>query len=392
MYQKLTLYCKKKIATLLQWLLIWIPLKSNRIMFYTHNRPGIVDNPAYLLRYLLAHYPDEYELYWVSSEPGTCHAPSGVRVVGRRSFLYFYTYIRTKIFVTNDMADEWLVKKPGQIYLSTWHGGGAYKQIGQQACLNDYDFIKNYNRLYKRLDYFVASCKKAQKIFQTAMDLQNTIFLPYGSPRNDIFFKDPSSEAKKVRAFYNLDPKKKILLYAPSFFQDTIDHGSTELLPKEELLSVLEALEKATNDSWICLARHHYFTTMASELFDDRIRNGNQYPEMQDLLCASDLLVTDFSSCIWDMGLLHKPVIVLDDAIARYKQTDRGFFIPPTQWPYLHARSIAEIPAVYEHYQRKSYLTALDDHYAFMGSYETGHACEQLAALLHRLTNRKTTS
>lgn len=377
---------KKNIAILLQWLLIWFPLKSNRIMFYAHNRQGMVDNPAFLLHYLQEHFPDQYELYWISTAPNTCNAPPGIQVIGRRSFRYFYLYLRTKVYITNDMIDEWLIKKPGQIYLSTWHGGGAYKQIGKQACSSDLEFIKNYDKLYKRLDYFVASCKKSEELFLPAMELSHTIFLPYGSPRNDIFFHDTTIYEEKVRSFYKLDSDKRILLYAPSFFQETLEQDSCEILPQKDLLSALDSLETLTGDSWICLARHHYFTSIAGSIFDSKILDGNLYHEMQDLLCASDMLVTDFSSSIWDMGLQHKPVIVLQDTISKYEETDRGFFIAPEKWPYLQAKTIADIPSVYKNFNQNEYFRVLDIHYSEMGSHENGTACKQLAALLQKLT------
>lgn len=377
---------KKNIAVLLQRLLYWIPLKCNRIMFYAHNRQGIVDNPAFLLRYLQQYFPDHYELLWITTAPDSCTPLPNVKIVGRRSLQYFRYYIRTKIYISNDMIDEWLIKKKGQIYLTTWHGGGAYKQIGKQVCSEDSEFIKNYDKLYNRLDYFVASCKKSAEIFQSAMKLPDTIFLPYGSPRNDMFFHNTISQAAKVRNFYHISSSQKILLYAPSFFQATVSQNNMENFPKEQLLKTLSGLEEITGESWICLARHHYFTSIANDIFDFKILNGNLYHEMQDLLCASDILVTDFSSSIWDMGLQHKPVIVLQDAITKYEETDRGFFIPPEMWPYLQAKNIEDIVSVYQNFHQNEYLHDLDVHYSEMGSYENGTACKQLTALLQKLT------
>ncbi|MCI5640585.1 MAG: CDP-glycerol glycerophosphotransferase family protein, partial [Lachnospiraceae bacterium] len=120
-------------------------------MFYAHNRQGIVDNPAFLLRYLQQYFPDHYELLWITTAPDSCTPLPNVKIVGRRSLQYFRYYIRTKIYISNDMIDEWLIKKKGQIYLTTWHGGGAYKQIGKQVCSEDSEFIKNYDKLYNRL-------------------------------------------------------------------------------------------------------------------------------------------------------------------------------------------------------------------------------------------------
>ena len=100
------------------------------------------------------------------------------------------------------------------------------------------------------------------------------------------------------------------------------------------------------------------------------------------------MLVTDYSSCMWDFALTDRPIFVLQDIIKAYEQSDRGFFVSPQSWPYTKIRSLQEIPAKYAVWDNKDNY---HKHFEQMGSFETGHACERLTdvILTHTMTPRK---
>ena len=156
---------KIRIARLLQYLLFFIPVKKNRIMFYANNRKGYVCNPSVLMESFWLKHPGEYELIWVTRFPETCTMRTGITVVRQRSLSYFKLFLRCGIFITNDMIDEALVKKRGQIFLTTWHGGGAYKKVGKETINEDETFAANFDKWYKRLDYFVSSCQACTDMY-----------------------------------------------------------------------------------------------------------------------------------------------------------------------------------------------------------------------------------
>ena len=139
---------KIRIARLLQYLLFFIPVKKNRIMFYANNRKGYVCNPSVLMESFWLKHPGEYELIWVTRFPETCTMRTGITVVRQRSLSYFKLFLRCGIFITNDMIDESLVKKRGQIFLTTWHGGGCYtwslaKGVGNRGLVYAQDIDKS---------------------------------------------------------------------------------------------------------------------------------------------------------------------------------------------------------------------------------------------------------
>lgn len=374
---------KIKIAAIrfIQILLWWVPIRNNRIMFYANNRKGYVCNPAALMKALQSQRPDQYELIWVTRFPETCRKRPGITVVKQRSLTYFKLFLRTKFFITNDMVDEALVKKNGQIFLTTWHGGGAYKKVGSSALKEDDGFAKNFHKWYSRLDYFVSSCQVCTDLYAGAFGLDRRIFLETGTPRNDIFFHEHPEIARRVRDFYKLEPDIRILLFAPSF---QMSAPEKEIYDTGVLADIAAKLRDMTGESWCILYRCHYFRENDVIASSDLVKNGNAYYEIQDLLYASDVLVTDFSSCIWDFALTGRPIVVLEPRLKEYERQDRGFFVSYEKWPYIKCQSLSELPDIIQQYGSRDFSEEYAAHFEEMGSFEQGKACQDIINLIEQ--------
>ena len=367
------------VIRLAQMFLFFVPLRENRIMFYVHNRKGYVCNPAALMDYIRQKAPEQYELFWVTRFPETCEIRNDVIVVKRRSLSYFRYFITTKYFITNDMVDESLVKKKGQIFLTTWHGGGAYKKVGISTINEDTAFAKNFKRWYGRLDYFVSSCRKCTDMYSDAFGLARQQFLETGTPRNDIFFHEHEEIRQRVLDFYGLSEQTKILLFAPSF---QMSAPEKEHYDRQTLIHVTEQLQESTGIPWVILYRCHYLREEIADKDSSVLKDGNAYYEMQDLLYAANVLVTDFSSCIWDFSLTGRPIIVLENRLREYESEDRGFFVPYDAWPYLRVSGTKHLSDVIVANLDRDFSSVYKRHWEEMGSFETGDACEQIANTL----------
>lgn len=341
-------------------------------MFYANNRKGYVCNPAALMDAIWRNYPGEYELIWVTRFPESCEALDDIIVVKQRSLAYFKYFIRTKYMITNDMIDEALVKKRGQIFLSTWHGGGAYKKVGMSTRSEDIHFAQNFQKWYGRLDYFVSSCQKCTDMYAEAFGLDKQSFLATGTPRNDIFFANHEEINQRVRSFYELSEQTKILLFAPSF---QMSAPEKEHYDREELIKVTKQLHERTGTPWVTLYRSHYLRDEEKNEESSLLLDGNAYYEMQDLLYAADVLVTDFSSCIWDFSFTGRPILMLENRLLEYEKEDRGFFVPQETWPYLKVGGIQDLVDVISTNIDKDFSSAYAKHWEEMGSFEMGNAC-----------------
>ena len=107
------------------------------------------------------------------------------------------------------------------------------------------------------------------------------------------------------------------------------------------------------------------------------------YPDMQEIMAISDILITDYSSTIWDFGLTNRPCFLYMPDLEQYANS-RNFNIPIEEWPFPKATTIAEMNENILSYDENDYLKKLKKHYEELGSYEKGTACEQVASLIQK--------
>jgi CDP-glycerol glycerophosphotransferase len=107
----------------------------------------------------------------------------------------------------------------------------------------------------------------------------------------------------------------------------------------------------------------------------------SDYPDMQDLLCAVDVLITDYSSSIWDFSFTHKPCFLYAPDLEEYK-SNRDFYTPIEEWPFPLAKTNQELIENIKNFDSKEYIGKVNKHHKELGSYETGHATEHFCKLL----------
>lgn len=269
------------------------------------------------------------------------------------------------------MADETLLKRRGQVYLSTWHGGGAYKKVGfdVKEAENSQEILDKW---YGRLDYLVLSNGFLQKEYEKSFRIQERQMLKTGMPRSDVFYRD-NGIYLKIRNLYHLDADTKILLYAPTY-----RYGAYELLSDEELILVLKMLGKRFGGEWTCFYRMHYFDREHGYGENDRIHNGNAYADAQEFLCAVDVLVTDYSSLLWDFTLLKRPCFSYAKNPEVFEKEERDFYLPYEEWPYPKAATLRELSERIAEYDEEDYRERLERYIQRLDNYETGSSTEQV--------------
>lgn len=298
MYRKLLHWIRVGGACIVQMLFRVVPINPNILVFYVHKRKGLCCNPKYIMKYMISVYPKEYKYYWVTDYPNTVPEDEKYRVVKVRSLYYYWLLSQTKMLITNDMVDETLIKRKGQLYLCTWHGGGTFKRSAFD--IKEAEEIKGrLRRWYGRLDYLVLSNGFLEKEYRRSFRISETKMLRTGMPRSDVFFHY-NDFYKGIRKLYKIDLDIKILLYAPTY-----RYGKYELLSYENIISVLERLRKRFGGKWVCFFRKHYFDLRNSyHEKKEKMYDGSSYADVQEFLCATDVLITDYSSLLWDFTLL----------------------------------------------------------------------------------------
>ena len=207
-----------------------------------------------------------------------------------------------------------------QYLINTWHGGGAYKKIENDKPDANWATRKRAEFCAKNIQLIVSSCQAASdRLFRRAF-LYHGEILKCGMPRNDFLVCGNTEQAdQKVRQTYQIDRKYRILLYAPTYRSN----GKNQM---PDFTGVRKVLEE-NGEKWYVLYRAHRYSEDDSAGLDPECSaDVTDYPDMQELLAAADMLITDYSSCIWDYSFLYRPCFLYTPDLREYL-AKTGFYV-----------------------------------------------------------------
>ena len=364
-----------------QWILFFIPVKKNRIMIYNHDRKGFTCNPKYIMQALIAQYPVKYEIYWVTKFPETCQDhPKDVHVIRANSAKHILKYIRTRIYITNDCFPAWAAHFKRHKWLNTWHGAINYKHIGFDyiAPMSTVKF-KWFKLCNRQPDYFLSASEFFTEDTSKSFYFDKSCFLEYGFPRNDLFFHDIDSNdiRQKVREKLGIEQNKKIVLFAPTFRR-----GMKTSFYGLDFVMLCNSLEKRFGGDWIVLFRNHNFVKKQRKI--NGVIDVSSYDDMNELLVTSDILISDYSSCMYDFSLQYKPCFVYAPDIDFYRKNDRDFAYPPEKWPFSIAKTNEELQHNIMAFDEGTWQQKLKNHFSDAGSRDDGEATARVTALIEK--------
>ncbi|OOC56758.1 MULTISPECIES: bifunctional glycosyltransferase/CDP-glycerol:glycerophosphate glycerophosphotransferase [Nocardiopsis] len=252
--------------------------------------------------------------------------PPGLTEVRHTSREYFEALARSEYIVSNAHLPMWFEKQPGQKVVQTWHGS-MLKRIGfdiehvQFASRNYYERLKHETNQW---DYLISPSPWATPILRRAFGFENEI-LETGYPRNDIFHR-PEREtlAEKVRERLGLPEGKKVILYAPTWRDDKFYSAGKYKL---DLHLDLQRLYDALGDDHVLLFRRHpNIVDRVPNVGKDFVFDVSAYPEIQELFLVTDILVTDYSSLMFDFANTGRPILFFTYDLEEYRDSLRGFY------------------------------------------------------------------
>jgi len=233
----------------------------------------------------------------------------------------------------------------GTRHIQVWHACGAFKRFGRSVV--DRGFGANRATLatvaiHSNYDLCLVSAARFAPFYAEAFGLPLERFTArLGVPRTDLFFDPPRRAAAEaaVRQRYGIPTGRTIVLYAPTFRGERITAATS---PTDLDLGALAA---ALGDDHVVLVRAHPFVTarQTRSVSDagapdrhgspgrrgPRVIDVSAWPEMNELLLVTDILVTDYSSAIFEFALLGRPIAFFAPDHASY-ESERGFYL---DWP-----------------------------------------------------------
>ena len=357
-----------------------LPIKNNKVMLWANSFHAYGDSPKYIAEYLLKNKPGQYDIIWVleTGVPVPEDIPEAIRIVRYFSMEYLREISTAKFIICNSRTGpyHYFNKRKEQVYIQTWHSSLRLKMIEGDAPTLPTSYVAAAKADSQKIDLLLSGCEFSTKIFRRAFWYNGEI-LEKGTPRCDLFFRELPSIREKVFRMYNIPIGSKLALYAPTFRDSEISqtHGIN-------FAKIANTLELVTGDLWVVGCRYHpnlkNTDTPANSI------SMTAYPDMQELIAAADLLITDYSSCMFDMALSKKPCILYAPDIDEYTVKERNLYFAPSELPFPVATSMQELLQIIKCFDINTYETALQEFFRIVGNYENGHAAEFVAEYMEK--------
>lgn len=301
----------------------FIKTDENLALFVSNIGKGYSGSPREIYEYI-----NKNEMYgdikcvWAFNEPAQFEK-YGLNTVKFDTMQYFMTSLRAKYWITDVNIERSLrYKKKGTRFLNTWHGI-ALKYIG-----NDDPASGRYD--YSYLDFLCVSGAHDKRVYTSALKAPENSFLTCGMPRNDRLYRATEEERLAVRQKLGIGEEQIALLYAPTWRDSTNNGASYDLAVPMDL----KKWEQRLGDKYVLLFRAHDRTTKVMNVqFNDFVRDYSTYEDINDLYIAADILVTDYSSVIFDYSILGKPLYCFAYDYDAYKKERGLYFDPEKEYP-----------------------------------------------------------
>ncbi|MBQ3667673.1 MAG: CDP-glycerol glycerophosphotransferase family protein [Clostridia bacterium] len=344
----------------------FLKTRKNRVLFQSYREKRYACNPRYISEELQRLADGRLEIAWSFREPEKFRflEDRGIKVLKAGSWQAIKYALTAKVVCVNTYYKPTLPRRRGQVQLRTWHGGGAYKKVAGQEQMGLLKRLSVKTQLSGATLYLSSSHAFTEQTIRDSFGFRGEV-MEIGMPRNDMLINPQSAEiTSQIRASIGLKPDTHLALYAPTY-RDSLaadEHGL-------DIERLARALKWRFGGDWTIAFRGHVFVKGGvSDLMD-----LSDYDDMQPLLLASDALITDYSSSMWDMSLTGKPVFLYCPDLNTYDR-QRGFYTDISTWPYPLSTDNAGLEHNILAFDEDAYTEKLRRHHEQLGICESGRA------------------
>lgn len=350
-------------------------IRTNKIVVSNFYGKGYGDNPKYLVQELL-NAEKNLDIVWLVKNKDDSSIPDKVRKVKIFSIQSVYELLTANVWIDNCRKYFFynIFKKKETLYIQTWHGGVGLKKVEKAVQDNlSKSYVLSAKHDSAMVDYFLSGSKWMTENIKNNFWYNGEI-LQYGSPRNDMFFKNLNFK-EKIYKNYKIPLTNKILLFAPTFRKN---NTCSEFMNFDVLIF---SLNKRFGGNWTILLRLHPNIRETKLNLPKNVINASFYEDSQELLCTADALITDYSSIMFDMMLLEKPVFIYATDIEDYAE-DRNFEFDFSELPFLYAQNDSSLIQNIINFNEKSYKDNLKKFTKSIGLSESGKASIKVSKII----------
>ncbi|WP_144018910.1 bifunctional glycosyltransferase family 2 protein/CDP-glycerol:glycerophosphate glycerophosphotransferase [Demequina sp. NBRC 110056] len=325
-------------------------------------------NPLAVAR-ALERIDPSYRQVWIVKADQAGRVPKGVEYAVIGSNKYYEMLARGAFFFDDVNFPGWFTKRPGQKVIQMQHGT-PLKHMGVDTPGKSNERWWLLGRCAK-WDYELVSNTYSREIWGHAFPSAVTI-LDSGYPRNDVLVNPAPASVAAARRALGIDEDKRVVLYMPT-------HRDNQ---KTMSWSIdLAALEAATDENTVILTRgHHFYGTTSRALGLSRVKDVSGVREVEELYLAADVLITDYSSAMFDFANLGRPIIIFAADWDTYRAMRGTYFDITVDAPGVVVRSQDELHASLagRSYESPSAAEALQAFQSIFCEYDDGRASERI--------------
>lgn len=304
------------------------PVDDKLALYAAYWYRGVSCNPAAIAG-KAAELAPEVRNVWVVGRSRVDSVPPGTDYVVAGTRRYYRALARARWLINNVNWPNWVVKREGSTHVMTHHGT-PLKMMGMDqadhlAAAKDQDFPAQMRRA-DRWDFSISANAHTTVAWERAYPCGYET-LEVGYPRNDRLAMATPADTVAAREKLGVTPAERVVLYTPTHRE--------WLRPGQQVLD-LEAFADRLGPDTVLLVRSHYFhvtATQRTEARRGRIMNVSAYPVVEDLYLAADVMITDYSSAMFDFAVLDRPVVIFAPDWAAYRELRGAYFdlmeLPP---------------------------------------------------------------
>ena len=354
-----------------------VPIDPNRIVLC--NVWGYGDNARYVTDELVREGVP-YELIFITNHPERSKAPAGVKVLRTNSMAAIRALATARVWVDNNRKEPYILKRKGQYYIQTWHGGLSLKRI-EGDCQHSLGeaYIRNARRDSAMTDLYLSNSRFCTNLYRSAFWYEGEI-LECGSPRVDCLLEPDPVRIRKTRQRLGIGKGTRIAIYAPTYRGRGCTGRAAASVYNPDLNGVRQALSSRFGGVWVVLVRLHPLGAADSRYirFGEGVLNVTDDRDLYELLEAGEVLITDYSNTMFEFSQNFRPVFLYANDVGEY-QAQRGFYYDYYSLPFPHAADSKGLTEAIEGFDEKDYRRNVKDFFAPMELYEDGQACERAA-------------
>ncbi|WP_455675838.1 CDP-glycerol glycerophosphotransferase family protein [Pradoshia sp.] len=306
---------------------IFLPVDLNLIVFESGVGKQYADSPRMIYEKILEQ-DLPYKKVWIVNKSIRFRDPDTIKVK-RLSPVYYYYLAKAGVWVNNQNFPAYIKKRSQTTYLQTWHGTPLKKMLYDidQVQGRQEGYVERVGAAVKNWDYLISPSSYATKAFRSAFRYEGEV-LETGYPRNDLFYQDDLGDiSHRVRERLKLPSGKKVILYAPTF-RDNQTSGANKFT--FEIPFDMEAMKQQLSDDYILLLRLHVVISNKVKVPKELrgfVFNVSNFSDIQELLTLTDVLITDYSSVMFDYANLKRPMLFYVYDFEEYRDRTRGFYM-----------------------------------------------------------------